>query len=203
MNKSSLCSALAVAGLALCCGCDKQVKINNAKIELLTRNVVQYEQSQDREMAAIRAELTSLGPMLDKMNDSYFEKSHDQAIFFHTNTLYLLLMVDRKIEAHLQQADVERATQNAQAYAYYTNQIAQTSLSGAQIQNALASLESRMDETNRQAVADLRAELQRQIRLVMPDAAEIARQKQVAADLAEMKRELGLIQAQLAALKPN
>ena len=203
MNKSSFCPWLAVASLALLCGCDKQAKLNSAKNDLLSRNVVQFERDQAGEMAAIQTKLASLGPMLDKMNDFYFEKTHDQAFFFHTNTLYLILTVDKKIEAHLQQADTERAAQNAQAYAYYTNQVGMTFLCGTQIQNALAAQEGRTDEKIGRAVADLREELQRQINPATPDADEIARRKQVAADVAEMKRELGQIRAQLAALKTN
>lgn len=203
MKKSSLCLWLAVASVALLCGCDKQAKLNSAKIDLLSRNIVQFEQGQAREMAAIQAKLTSLGPMLDKINGSYFEKNHDQAFFFHTNTLYLILMVDKQIEAHLQQADTERAAQNAQVYAYYTNQVGMTYLCSTQIQNALMAQEGRMNEKIGRAVADLREELQRQIKSVIPDAGEIARRKQAAADVAEIKRELSQIQAHLAALKTN
>src|SRR5258706_10745405 len=117
------CLLLLLAGAVLLCGCNKQAKINAEKIEILSRNIVQFEQGQASQMAALQAQLAALAPTLDKMSDSYFEKSHDQAMFFHTNTLYLILMVDKKIESQLQVADTERAAQNALAYNYYTNQM--------------------------------------------------------------------------------
>ncbi len=187
---------LSLAGAALLCGCDKQTKINSEKIELLSRNILQFEQNQVRQMATIQTELTSLGPMLDKMNDFYFEKSHDQAFFFHTNTLYLLLMVDKKIESQLQLADTERAAQNAQAYDYYTNQM--TTL--FQVQDALAAQEGRIEDKVNAETKSVSDELQQQIKLLAPDAAEIARRQEMAATVAEIKRELDQVKAQLGKL---
>jgi hypothetical protein len=198
--------ALTVA--ALLCGCDKQTKINTQKIEVLTRNISQFEQNQTKQMAAIQAELTSLGPMLDKMNDFYFEKSHDQAFFFHTNTLYLLLTVDKKIESQLQVADTERAAQNAaqntQTYAYYTNQMGTLFLCTAQIQDAITAGERRLEdnltaETLRSSAAT-KDELLKQIKVLTPDTEEIARRKELAADVAQIKTELEVIKAQLGQL---
>jgi hypothetical protein len=187
---------LSLAGTALLCGCDKQTKINSEKIELLSRNIIQFEQNQVRQMATIQTELTSLGPMLDKMNDFYFEKSHDQAFFFHTNTLYLLLMVDKKIESQLQLADTERAAQNAQAYDYYTNQMATL----FQVQDALAAQEGRIEDKVNAETKSASDELQQQIKLLAPDAAEIARRQEMAATVAEIKRELDQVKAQLGEL---
>ena len=187
---------LSLAGTALLCGCDKQTKINSEKIELLSRNIIQFEQNQVRQMATIQTELTSLGPMLDKMNDFYFEKSHDQAFFFHTNTLYLLLMVDKKIESQLQLADTERAAQNAQAYDYITNQMATL----FQVQDALAAQEGRIEDKVNAETKSASDELQQQIKLLAPDAAEIARRQEMAATVAEIKRELDQVKAQLGEL---
>jgi hypothetical protein len=187
---------LSLAGAALLCGCDKQTKINSEKIELLSRNIIQFEQNQVRQMATIQTELTSLGPMLDKMNDFYFEKSHDQAFFFHTNTLYLLLMVDKKIESQLQLADTERAAQNAQAYDYYTNQMATL----FQVQDALAAQEGHIEDKVNAETKSASDNLQQQIKLLAPDAAEIARQQEMAATVAEIKRELDQVKVQLGAL---
>src|ERR1700733_12471988 len=111
-----------LTGAALLCGCDKQAKINSEKIGILSQKIVQLEQSQSKQMAVIQSELTSLAPSLDKMNDYYFEKTHDDAFFYHTNTLYLLLAVDKKIESQLQIADIERASENSLEYYYHTNQ---------------------------------------------------------------------------------
>jgi len=179
--------------VALLCGCDKQTKINSAKIDLLSRNIIQYEQNQSKQMAVIQSQLTSLAPMLDKMNDFYFEKSHDEAFFFHTNTLYLLLTVDKKIEAHLQLADTERESQSAQTYNYYTNQMSVLFA----IQDALAVQETNLVTKVNAETLRLDGELLRQIRLATPDAAEIARRQQLVADTAEIKRVLSQIEVQI------
>src|SRR5271170_3871071 len=102
------CLLLSLAGAVLLCGCNKQTKINTAKIEALTQRVAQLQQSQSQQLAAIQSQLTALAPMLDKMTGSYFEKNHADAFFYHTNELFLLLTVDKKIEAHLETADAER-----------------------------------------------------------------------------------------------
>jgi len=179
--------------VALLCGCDKQTKINSAKIDLLSRNIIQYEQNQSKQMAVIQSQLTSLAPMLDKMNDFYFEKSHDEAFFFHTNTLYLLLTVDKKIEAHLQLADTERESQSAQTYNYYTNQMSVLFA----IQDALAVQETNLVTKVNAETLRLDGELLQQIRLATPDAAEIARRQQLVADTAEIKRVLSQIEVQI------
>jgi len=180
--------------VALLCGCDKQTKINSAKIDLLSRNIIQYEQNQSKQMAVIQSQLTSLAPMLDKMNDFYFEKSHDEAFFFHTNTLYLLLTVDKKIEAHLQLADTERESQAALAYSYYTNQMGVLFA----VQDTLNNQETNIVTKVNAETLRLDGELLQQIRLATPDAAEIARRQQLAADAAEIKRVLAQIELQIA-----
>jgi len=160
---------------------------------LLSRNIIQYEQNQSKQMAVIQSQLTSLAPMLDKMNDFYFEKSHDEAFFFHTNTLYLLLTVDKKIEAHLQLADTERESQSAQTYNYYTNQMSVLFA----IQDALAVQETNLVTKVNAETLRLDGELLQQIRLATPDAAEIARRQQLVADTAEIKRVLSQIEVQI------
>src|SRR5271170_6131663 len=111
-----ICFLLSLAGAVLFCGCNKQAKINNQKIDVLNQKIIQLEQIQSKQMEALQLQLTSLAPMLDKMNNSYFEKNRDDALFFHTNTLYLLLTIGKQIEAQLQAADTEREAQNSQAY---------------------------------------------------------------------------------------
>jgi len=199
MNKNLLLLSLAVA--MLLCGCEKQAKINSAKLEMLSRNLLLFEQNQASQMAAVQAQLNSLAPTLDKMNDSYFEKNHNQALFFHTNTLYLILMVDNKIEAELQQADAERSAEKALAYDYYTNQMSALALGNAQIQQAMTTRESHLGdvvnaETRRVVAAASEAWLA-QIQRLAPDAAEIARRNQLAADVAQIKFELAQMKAQL------
>ncbi len=192
-----LLPALAVAAL-LVCGCDKQAKINSAKIDILTQNILQFEQTQAKQSAVVQAQITALEPMLDKVNDYYFEKNHDEAFFFHTNTLYLVLAVDKKIESQLQVADSDRAAQNAQVYSYYTNQMGTLFA----IQDTLAGQEARItDKVNavtKQVGAANTDALLNQIKLLVPDADEIAQRKALAADVAEIKLELQQLKAQLA-----
>jgi outer membrane murein-binding lipoprotein Lpp len=197
---------LAITGTALLCGCDKQAKINSQKIDILAQKVVQLEQSQSRQTAALQSQLASLGPMLDKMNDFYFEKSHDEAFFFHTNTLYLLLTVDKKIESELRIADTERAADSSLAFSYHTNQMDATYSSAAQIRDALAAQEKRIeDDVNaetRKTDADLRDELVKQIKLSASDESQIARWKEMADDLAQIRRDLDAIKVQIGITNP-
>ena len=193
---------LAFAGAALLSGCDKQTKINTAKIEVLSQQVVQLQQSQAKQLSALQAQLASLEPMLDKMNDFYFEKSHDEAFFFHTNTLYLLLTVGKKIESELQNAATEREKDRTLVYAYYTNEMDTLHFYGAQSREAMANQEGRIedkvnDETRRvgAAVSD---GLLKQIQLLAPDPDEIARRKEMEADIAQIKNDLDEIKTRLA-----
>lgn len=190
----------------LLCGCDKQTKINTAKIDALSQKVVVIQQIQSQQLTDIQAQLTALGPAMDKINGTYFEKNHEDAFFFHTNTLYLLLLVERKIEAELQTAATERHAEHDLAYAYHTNQLAAAALTVAQITEALAGLEGRM-QTNinaqtRQVMAAFADELVEQIKASAPDAAEITRQKQLAADVAQLRMDFGRIKAHLGITNP-
>jgi hypothetical protein len=194
-----LLSITAVA--ALFCGCNKQTKINTEKIEILSQKIVQLQQSQSQQTAAIQSQLTSLAPMLDKMNNSYFEKNHDDEFFFHTNTLFLLLTVDRKIEAQLQTADAEREVENSLAYYYHTNQTDTMFFCVAQIEDAMAGQEKRIEENvnaeTRRVDATLSDALLKQIKLSSSDATETARRMQMEADMTQIQRDLDTIKARL------
>jgi hypothetical protein len=138
---------------------------------------------------------------MDKINGTYFEKNHEDAFFFHTNTLYLLLLVERKIEAELQTAAAERHAEHDLAFGYHTNQLGEISLAAAQINEALAGMEGRM-QTNinsqtKQIVAAFADELVEQVKALGPDAAEIARRVQLAADVAQLKADLARIKSHL------
>ena len=209
------CFLFSLAGAVLLCGCDRQTKLNTEKIELLSQKMVELQQAQARQMAVFQTQLTSLAPMMDKMNSIYFEKTHDDALFFHTNTLFLLLTVDKKIESQLQVADTERQADSMLAYAYHTNELDLLHFYNAQMQDAMIAQEGRMRDAQaaqekqienninletRQAATNLSDELSKQIKLSAPDAAEIARLKQMAADLAQMKRDLDAIKVQLGQL---
>jgi hypothetical protein len=213
MKKTYLSLPLLVA--ILLCGCDRQTKLNTAKIEMLSQKMVELQQTQAKQMAVFQTQLTQLAPMMDKMNSIYFAKSHDDALFFHTNTLYLLLTVDKKIEAQLQVADTERQADSVLAYAYHTNELDLLHFYNAQMQDAMLaqegrlrdalagqekSMEDNINAATRQTGTNVGDELANQIKLSAPDAAEIARLKQMAADLAQMKRDLDAIKAQLGQL---
>jgi outer membrane murein-binding lipoprotein Lpp len=188
---------LTFTGAVLLSGCDKQTKLNGEKIEILSQRIVQLEQTQSRQTAAIQAQLTALTPALDKINGSYFEKSHEDAFFFHTNTLYLLLTVDRKIEAELQVAETERQADSSLAYYYHTNQTDTMYFCVAQIENALEGMETRLvDKVNNET--RLTGEgLAAQIKLSVPDEAELSRRKELSAAVAQIRSDLDQIMVRL------
>jgi hypothetical protein len=200
MKKTCLLFALAFA--AVFCGCGKQTKINTAEIEILSQRLVQLQQNQARQMAVIQSQLASLAPTLDKINNFYFEKARDDALSYHTNTLYLLLAVDKNIESELQVADTERETESALAYAYHTNATDLMSFYSAQIQDAMTAQEGRIEDKvnaeTRQVGADMSNALLKQIKLSAPDEAETVRRRQLEADVAQIKRDLDQIKVQLA-----
>jgi len=195
------CFLVALAGAALLCGCGKQTKINTEEIKILSQQMVQLQQTQAKQMAAIQTELTSLAPMLDKINNFYFEKARDDALSYHTNTLYLLLAVDKNIESELQIAATEREADSSLVYSYHTNEMDLLNFHAAQIQDAMTGQESRIaDKVNaetRRVGADTSDELLKQIKLSVPDEVEIVRRKELAADVAQIKRDIDLIKAQL------
>jgi uncharacterized coiled-coil protein SlyX len=188
---------LPFTGAVLLCGCDKQTKLNTEKIEALSQQVVKLQQSQSRQMAAIQAQLTALTPALDKINSSYFEKSHEDAFFFHTNTLYLLLTVDRKIEAQLQVAETERQSDSSLAYYYHTNQTDTMYFCVAQIENALEGMETRLVDKVNTETRLTGDGLAAQIKLSAPDEAELARRKELSADVAQIRSNLDQIMVRL------
>jgi outer membrane murein-binding lipoprotein Lpp len=188
---------LPFTGAVLLCGCNKQTKINGEKIEALSRQVVQLQQNQSKQMAAIQTQLTALTPALDKINGSYFEKSHEDAFFFHTNTLYLLLTVDRKIEAQLQVAETERQSDSSLAYYYHTNQTDTMYFCVAQIENALEGMETRLVDKVNNETRLTGDGLAAQIKLSAPDEAELARRKELSAEVAQIKSDLDQIMMRL------
>jgi hypothetical protein len=164
--------------------------------------MVQLQQSQAKQIAAIQSQLASLAPQLDKINNFYFEKARDDALSYHTNTLYLLLAVDKNIESELQIADTEREAASSLVYAYHTNEMDSLHFYAAQIQDAVLSqarqIEDKVNSESKRVRADLSDELTKQIKLAAPDPTEIARRRQLEADVAQIKRDLARIVAQLA-----
>ena len=193
---------LPLTGTVLLCGCNQQTKLNGEKIEVLSQRIVQLEQTQARQMAAIQSQLTALTPALDKINNSYFEKSHEDAFFFHTNTLYLLLTVDRKIEAELQVAETERQADSSLAYYYHTNQNDTMYFCVAQIENTLEGMEGRMLDKMSTQTKESGDRILGQIKLLAPDQAEIARRQELAAEVSQIKLELDQIMMHLNLTNP-
>ncbi len=188
---------LPLAGVLLLGGCDKQTKLNTAKLEALSQQVIQFQQDQARQMAAIQTNLMSLTPALDKINGSYFEKSHEDAFFFHTNTLFLRLTVERRIEAQLQDADTQRAAESMMALYYHTNQTDTMYFCVAQIRSAVEAQHAQTLEKVNAEIHHVADDLMKQIKLSVPDEAEIARRKELAADVAQIKRDLETIKTRL------
>ena len=193
---------LPLTGTVLLSGCNQQTKLNGEKIEVLSQRIVQLEQTQARQMAAIQSQLTALTPALDKINNSYFEKSHEDAFFFHTNTLYLLLTVDRKIEAELHVAETERQADSSLAYYYHTNQNDTMYFCVAQIENTLEGMEGRMLDKMSTQTKESGDRILGQIKLLAPDQAEIARRQELAAEMSQIKLELDQIMMHLNLTNP-
>lgn len=267
---------LALAGAVLLCGCGKQTKINSEEIKILSQQMIHLQQTQAKQIAAVQSQLAALGPTLDKMNDLYFEKVREDALFYHTNTLFLILTVNGKIESELQAAAVERQKDHSLAFAYHTNELDLMNFYAAQILDAMNGQEGRIEDqvnagarqtradlrddftkleselqaaaaerqkdhslafayhTNeldlmkvyaaqitdamsgqegriedkvnsdtRQTSADLRNELVKQIKVLAPDETEIARRRQLEADMTQIKRQIEQIQAQLGRMATN
>lgn len=185
---------LPLAAAVLLCGCGKQTRLNTEKL-------IALQQKQAAQIATLQTQLTTLAPMLERMNSSYFEKSHDDAFFFHTNTLYLLLTVGQKIQAQMQVADSERQAEHALTYSYHTNQLRTMYLAIAQIEEDLTAQENRItDKVNaetRKVGLAVNDDLRKQMQLLVPDESEATQRQQMAADIAQLKRDLQQIKALL------
>ena len=195
-----------VAALLLSAGCDKQTKLTTEKIAEQTRKLTELQEIHAKQLAQLQEQLKALGPMLDKMSGAYFEKSYSDALFFHTNTLYMLLAVDRQIETELKAAEAARTAEHAQVYSYHTNQTDLMLGHANQIKELLAAEAERtrtnVNAENWRTAATFSKELAKQIQAVAPDADEIARRQQMAADLERIKADLALIKARLGVTNP-
>jgi hypothetical protein len=193
---------LPLAGAVFICGCDKQTQVNTEKIQALSQKIIQLQQNQAKEIAALQSQLASLPPMLDKMDSYYYAKGHDDALFYHTNSLQLMLAVDRKIASQFQDAATERETASSLAYYYHTNQTDTMFFCAAQIEDAMAGQEKRIEDTVKAETRREGGELQQQIKLTAPDQAEIARRVEMEAEIGQIKRDLELIKIRLDITNP-
>jgi hypothetical protein len=202
----NLCLFLLLVGAALLGGCDKKTEANTEKIEALSQQIVQLQQNHARQLAELQSEMTSLAPMLDKMNSYYFTKTHDDAFFYHTNTLLLLLTVDRKIESQLQIADTEREAEDSLAYYFHTNQTDTMYYCTQQIEDAMAGQEKRIENAVnaqiRQVSAALGDQLVKEIKLSAPDKDESDRLMKMEADVAQLQHDMDLLKARFGITNP-
>ena len=192
-----------LVGAVLLVGCDKQAKINSQKIDILSEKIAHQEQIQSGQMKLLQAQMALLAPQLDKETSAYFEKNHDYALFFHTNTLFLLLTIGKQIEAQLSAADAARTAHDSQTYNFHTNELGTLYLCAAQIEEALNGQQNRMAEginaETRRVSEVLSNALLEQIKLsATPDAAEMARRGKLEAIVVQMQRELEVIKVRLA-----
>jgi hypothetical protein len=184
--------------MVLLCGCNKQAKINSKKIDDLTQRIAQLEQRQSKQMELLQAELTSLAPELNKVDSSYFEKNRDDALFFHTNTLFLLLTIGKQIEAQLQSAATERNTENSLAYTYHTNQLGTMYLCTAQVEEAMTDQQKGIVDGVNAQTRQVEDDLLKQIKsATATDPAEMAWRQQMEADVAQIQRSLAALAARL------
>jgi hypothetical protein len=202
MHKSNFFILWFVAGVLLC-GCNKQAKINSKKIDDLSQRITRLEENQNQQLKILQGELTELAPELNKVNSAYFEKDRDAALFFHTNTLYLLLTIGKQIETQLQLADSERETQNSLEYTYNTNELSALYLCTAQIsQSLIQEQKAIVDSVNaetRNVTADSQAVLLQSIKTATtPDPALLPWRQSIQADLARLEQKLDTISSRLA-----
>jgi hypothetical protein len=183
-----------LAGTALISsGCNKELKQTTGKIAEQTQVLTALQEKQAQQISLLQTQLVALGPMLDEMSSARFQKSYADALFFHTNTLFLLLAVDRQIEAELKAAEARQQTEHDLVYSYHTNQLSLLQTNDVQFKEALLAQQSQL-QTNINAIG---AMLSQQIEALAPDAAEISRRQQIAADLDQIKLDLTQIKARL------
>jgi hypothetical protein len=193
---------ISLAAAAILCGCNNQTQVNTEKIQALSQKIIQLQQNQARDLAALQSQLASLPPMLDKMDGYYYAKGHDDALFYHTNALHLMLVLQKKTEAQFQDASTERETANSLAYYYHTNQTDTMFFCASQIEDAMAGQEKRIEDTVNAETRRVGGELQQQVKLVAPDQSEIARRVEMEAEIGQIKRDLELINARLGITNP-
>ena len=206
MHKIRVFILLVTAGFL--CGCNKQAKINSQKIDTLSQRITQLEQNQARQMQILQTELNELAPELNKANSAYFEKDQDAALFFHTNTLFLLLTIGKQIESQLQLASSEREAQNGMDYAYHTNELGALYICTAQLSQALVDQQKAIvDSVNaetRNAIADSRDAVIAQIKTsTAPDPTAALWRQNMQAELARLEGKVNAINARLQTNSPG
>lgn len=199
MQKIYLLIALAV--LALACGCDKENKTRIQNIDALTQKLIAQQQEQARQLADVRAQLAALPVQMDKTQFDYFLRSQEKALFYQTNALYLLLAVDKNIQAQFQLAAEAREAATHQAYLFHTNETDLAVYQTTRLISALADhdkiiLEGVSTEIRR-ANAALAESVTNQVRQLAADKSDATRLQAIEADLAQMQRDLAQLKSRL------
>jgi hypothetical protein len=192
MPRIQLLSALAAA--AMLCGCDKQVQVNTQKIDAVTQKMFAVQQAQSKQLADLQAQLAVLASRMDKTAADYYVQSQDKALFYHTNTLYFLLTIDKKIQSELQLAEAARASDSSRAFFYHTNTLDTIYFCTSQIADALTAQEKRLQDSVKTETAQWGKTL----------GDELASRKKVAAeDHDEMMKQLAALQTKLAQIQSD
>ena len=189
-------------GLFALCGCDKQVQVKTEKIDVLTQKMFILQQAQSKQLENLQTQLAVLSARLDKTEADYFVRSQEKALFYHTNTLYFLLAIDKRFQSQLDLATAARTAANSQAYIYHTNVTDTVLFCAAQIADGMAAMEKRVQDNARTNAVQLGGmvieELDKQSNSAAADRADIVRQiKSLETKLAQVQRNLDLLQSQL------
>lgn len=195
----------ALVAVALLCGCDKQTQVKTEKIDVLTQKMFILQQSQARQLEAIQSQLAALQTRLEKTSKAesdYFVQSQDRALFYHTNTLYFLLTVDKKIQGQFDLATAARDDAKTRALFYHTNLLDTVYFCTSQVADGMAAQEKRIeDNLNAQSTLmfkSLGEQLADQAKTAAADKAEAAKQiASLETKLVQMQRDLDQLKAQL------
>lgn len=203
MRKIQLLAALAAA--ALLCGCDKQVKLNTEKIDVLTQKMFVVQQNQSKQLADIQTQLTSLTMRMDKTEAEYFLQSQDKALFYHTNALYFLLTIDKKIQSQFQLAESARDSASTRAFFYHTNTLDTLYFCTSQLADAMTAQEKRIEDSIKDETARLAKtlgdELANQKNSAAANKADTLKQMEaMQTKLGQIQRDLDQLKAQMAKL---
>ena len=99
-----------ITAAALLCGCDNQTKSDTAKIEALAHKIdVVYSNSilLFSNQMDLASEIISVKRDMGQMNYYYFTNSHQDALFYYTNTMHVLLLLDKKLDLQFKVAEAQ------------------------------------------------------------------------------------------------
>lgn len=195
------CLLIALAASALVCGCNKDIRANTEKIDSLTQKMFVLQQQQAQQLADMQKLLSGLPVQLNESQLEFFLKGQEKALFYQTNVLYLLVTVDKRIQAQFQEAAEARAVASQQALNYHTNETDLVLYSAAKVIAALNEQEeqllTKVQADLRQTGSSLSNQLAQQARQLAADKSVENRLKAIEVSLAQLQRNLELLQAQL------